>query len=238
MQGPGLGAESGLGQEPTPHPRARGQSPRGWEQRTIPPAQPRPGIQLCPRAPHSPSSPSQQPGGLGPPAGLGEGPAKGRHPWGGAAGLTRQAGFVSEKDKRSHLRAQNHMWKVTEAGSLDVLMAGPGPRPPPGAPHGHGAGASTGEGSRGLHPTGALLETPGAVRQGAGEPQYQRKRPTSPPGPGTIQRAACEAPEWPPSGQGTAHPSGMQSLGARPADQIRISRGGALGMEGADLAGA
>lgn len=130
----------------TPHPRARGQSPRGWEQRTIPPAQPRPGIQLCPRAPHSPSSPSRQPGGLGPPAGLGEGPAKGRHPWGGAAGLTRQAGFVSEKDKRSHLRAQNHMWKVTEAGSLDVLMAGPGPRPPPGAPHGHGAGASTGEG--------------------------------------------------------------------------------------------
>lgn len=67
---------------------------------------------------------------------------------GGAAGLTRQAGFVSEKDKRSHLRAQNHMWKVTEAGSLDVLMAGPGPRPPPGAPHGHGAGASTGEGKQ------------------------------------------------------------------------------------------
>lgn len=90
-------------------------------------------------------------------------------------------------------------------------MAGPGPRPPPGAPT--GLGPRLGRGSRGLHPTGVLLETPGAVRQGAGEPQYQRKRPTSPPGPGTIQRAACEAPEWPPSGQGTAHPSGMQSLG-------------------------
>lgn len=220
IQGPGVRARGGgsSGQSPQPSP--------GQESSSAP------GPPTAPPALHSSQEvwDPQQAWGRGQPrAGtLGE----------GAAGLTRQAGFVSEKDKRSHLRAQNHMWKVTEAGSLDVLMAGPGPRPPPGAPHGHGAGASTGEGSRGLHPTGALLETPGAVRQGAGEPQYQRKRPTSPPGPGTIQRAACEAPEWPPSGQGTAHPSGMQSLGARPADQIRISRGGALGMEGADLAGA
>lgn len=130
IQGPGVRARGGgsSGQSPQPSP--------GQESSSAP------GPPTAPPALHS----SQEV--WDPQQAWGRGQPRAGTLGGGAAGLTRQAGFVSEKDKRSHLRAQNHMWKVTEAGGLDVLMAGPGPRPPPGAPHGHGAGASTGEGKQ------------------------------------------------------------------------------------------
>lgn len=148
-------ARSWPGGREWPRPRAdppskgQGSEPEGVGAADNPPSPAQARNPALPQGPPQPLQPFTAARRSGTPSRPGGGASQGQAPLGGgAAGLTRQAGFVSEKDKRSHLRAQNHMWKVTEAGSLDVLMAGPGPRPPPGAPHGHGAGASTGEGKQ------------------------------------------------------------------------------------------